>query len=69
MEPTTNPNFSLQETWLSIVKGLAASGELSPEALGSNGGADRVRILAVHAAGLAKVFHAEYLKANGKNLS
>jgi len=65
METTTNPNSSLQETWLSIIQGFAASGELSPETLGQNGGKDRVLTLAVHAAGLAKVFHAEFVKANG----
>jgi len=51
--------------WNCIVQGLAASGELSPETLGAKGGAERVKTLAVHAAGLAKVFHAEYVKANG----
>jgi hypothetical protein len=51
--------------WNSIVQGLAASGELSPETLGTKGGAERVKTLAVHAAGLAKIFHAEYVKANG----
>ena len=51
--------------WLAIVQGLAASGELSPESLGQKGGSDRVKVLAVHAAGLARVFHLEYIKANG----
>jgi len=64
MEKTSKANSSVEATWIAIVQGLAASGELSPESLGSNGGADRVRTLAVHAAGLSKVFHAEFVKAN-----
>lgn len=51
--------------WLAIVQGLAASGELTPETLAQKGGADRVKTLAIHAAGLARVFHSEYIKANG----
>ena len=68
MEKKSNLNSSIEETWIAIVQGIASSGELSPESLGANGGADRVRTLSVHAAGLAKVFHAEYVKANGKDL-
>jgi hypothetical protein len=61
MEKKSNPN----DAWLAILSGLAASGELSPETLGAKGGVDRVKVLATHAAGLARVFHSEYIKANG----
>lgn len=61
MEKKISPN----DAWLAILSGLAASGELSPETLGTKGGVDRVKVLATHAAGLAKVFHKEYTKANG----
>ena len=60
MEKKSNPN----DAWLAILSGLAANGELSPETLGAKGGVDRVKVLATHAAGLAKVFHAEFVKAN-----
>ena len=60
MEKTTK----VDEAWLAILSGLASSGELNPETLGQKGGADRVKILATHAAGLAKVFHAEFVKVN-----
>jgi len=61
MEKKINPN----DAWLAILSGLAASGELSPETLGAKGGVDRVKVLATHSAGLARVFHSEYIKANG----
>jgi len=61
MEKKISPN----DAWLAILSGLAANGELSPETLGAKGGVDRVKVLATHAAGLAKVFHAEFVKANG----
>jgi len=48
--------------WISIVEGLAASGELSPEILGEKGGLQRVKTLAVHAAGLAEEFHSAFVK-------
>lgn len=54
-----------QAAWEAIITGFAASGELSPEALGQKGGVDRVKVLATHAAGLAKAFHSAYVKANG----
>lgn len=54
-----------QAAWEAIISGLASSGELSPETLAQKGGADRVKVLAVHAAGLAKAFHSAYVKANG----
>ena len=64
MEMKSNLNSSIEETWIAIVQGLAASGELSPESLGQKGGSDRVRTLAVHAANLAGHFHAAYRKAS-----
>ena len=51
-----------ESAWCSIITGLAASGELSPETLGARGGLQRVRTLAVHVAGLAEEFHAAFLK-------
>jgi len=54
-----------QSAWEAIISGLAASGELSPETLAQKGGSERVKILAVHAAGLANAFHSAYVKANG----
>jgi len=54
-----------EAAWEAIISGLSASGELSPEMLGKKGGLDRVSVLAIHAAGLAKVFHVEFVKANG----
>jgi hypothetical protein len=62
---TIKANSSLEATWVAIVQGLAASGELSPEILATRGGSERVKTLAVHAAGLAKAFHSAYVKANG----
>jgi hypothetical protein len=53
------------DAWLAILSGLASSGELNPETLAQKGGADRVKVLAVHAKGLATVFHKEYTKVNG----
>ena len=53
MEKTTK----VDEAWLAILSGLASSGELNPETLGQKGGADRVKVLAVHAKGLATAFH------------
>jgi hypothetical protein len=55
--------------WISIIGGLAASGELSPERLAEMGGDIRVRTLCVHAANLASNFHAEFARVNGKNPS
>lgn len=52
--------------WTSIIGGLAASGELSPERLAEMGGDIRVRTLCVHAANLASHFQAEFVRANGK---
>jgi hypothetical protein len=54
-----------QSAWEAIITGLAASGELSPETLGAKGGEDRVKVLATHAAYLAKNFQNAYTKANG----
>jgi hypothetical protein len=54
-----------QAAWEAIITGLAASGELSPENLGVRGGEDRVKVLATHAAFLAKNFHNAYVKLNG----
>jgi len=51
-----------ESAWSSIITGLAASGELSPETLGEKGGLQRVKTLAVHAAGLAEEFHSEFVK-------
>lgn len=50
--------------WSSIISGLSSSGELSPERLGQEGGIERVRTLATHAAGLASEFYAAYVKAD-----
>jgi hypothetical protein len=65
------PILDLQKesAWISIIGGLAASGELSPERLAEMGGDIRVRTLSVHAANLAANFHAEFVRANGKNPS
>ena len=60
----SNPNSSIEATWLAIVQGLAASGELTPETLAQKGGADRVKTLAIHAANLAGHFHAAYSKTS-----
>jgi hypothetical protein len=61
-------NTTLENAWVSIVHGLASSGELSPEKLAEKGGDVRVRTLAVHAANLATHFNAEFLRVHGKNL-
>jgi hypothetical protein len=58
-----------ESAWTSIIGGLAASGELSPERLAEMGGDIRVRTLCVHAANLASNFHAEFVRVNGKNPS
>jgi hypothetical protein len=65
------PILDLQKesAWTSIIGGLAASGELSPERLAEMGGDIRVRTLCVHAANLASNFHAEFARVNGKNPS
>lgn len=51
-----------EAAWTAIITGLAANGELSPERLGQSGGIERVKTLAVHAAGLAEEFHAAFVK-------
>jgi len=53
--------------WIAIVEGIAASGELSPETLGEKGGLQRVKTLAVHAAGLAEEFHAAFVKQSASS--
>jgi hypothetical protein len=54
-----------QSAWEAIITGLASSGELSPEKLQEKGGDERVKLLALHAAYLAKNFHNAYVKVNG----
>lgn len=61
--------FDKSAAWTAIIQGFAANGELSPETLGKKGGDLRVRNLAIHAANLAANFHAEYVRANAKDVS
>jgi len=61
---TIKADSSLEETWVAIVQGLAASGELSPEKLQEKNGPERIKVLATHAAYLAKNFHNAYRKVN-----
>ena len=62
MDGATMELLTKEAAWTAVITGLAASGELSPEALGPKGGIDRVKILAAHAAGLAEEFHAAFVK-------
>jgi len=56
-----------EAAWKAIITGLASSGQLDPEMLAKHpaGGPERVKMLAVHAKGLAIAFHKEFVKANG----
>jgi len=62
MDGVTMELLTKEAAWTAVITGLAASGELSPERLGQEGGIERVKTLAVHAAGLAEEFHAAFVK-------
>jgi len=62
MDGATMELLTKEAAWTAVITGLAASGELSPERLGQEGGIERVKTLAIHAAGLAEEFHAAFVK-------